>query len=118
MNKPHWRVEELKRFANDIDWLDANDARCAYDLVRLYDSTTHLGLNRSTVSSIERLAFDDYVPAATKWLRGRLPATQELVVVFGGDDSFRCSGAFFIANWPDILFRRAMTLSSTRRKVP
>jgi hypothetical protein len=102
MNNPHWRAEELKHLADDIAWLDAKDARRAYDLVRLYDSKTHLGLNPSTVNSLERLEFGDDVATATEWLRLRLSSTQPLVVVFGGNDCFRCSGAFFIENWQDI----------------
>lgn len=31
-----------------------------------------------------------------------ISGVQELVVVFGGDDSFRCSGNFFVENWSDI----------------
>lgn len=102
MNGLHWRAEELKHHANDIAWLDAGDARRAYDLVRLYDSKTHLGLNANTVSSVERLEFGYDITTATEWLRARMPNIQEVVVVFGGDDCFQCSSSFFVKNWPDI----------------
>ena len=51
---------------------------------------------------MERLEFEDDVATATDWLKARLPSTQELVVVFGGDDCFRCSSDFFIENWSNI----------------
>ena len=102
MTGPHWRVEELKHHSDDIDWLNAIDARDAYDLVGLYDSKTHLGLNANAVGSVERLEFGDDVAAATEWLRSRLPSAQEVIVAFGGDDCFRCNGVFFIENWSDI----------------
>ncbi len=101
MNGLHWRVDELKHHANDIAWLDAGDASRAYDLVRLYDSKTHLGLNVNIVGSVERLEFGDNIPTATEWLRNRMSG-QEVVVVFGEDDCFKCSSAFFVENWPDI----------------
>ena len=44
MNATHWRVQELKHHSADIVWLDAEEARRAYDLVGLHDSKTHLGL--------------------------------------------------------------------------
>ena len=41
-------------------------------------------------------------PTATDSLRPRISAIQELIVVFGGDDCFRCSDNFFVENWSDI----------------
>lgn len=102
MNNPHWRIEELKHHSEDISWLDAVEASRAYELVGLYDSKSHLGLNAQTVGSVERLAFEEDVSTATDWLRSRISGFQELVVVFGGDDCFRCSGNFFVENWSDI----------------
>jgi len=102
MTRKHWRVEELKLYAGNIEWLNAVDARNAYDLVGLYDSKIHYGLNTNVVDSIERLEFGDDVAAATEWLRTRLSIAQEVIVVFGGNDCFRCNSAFFIENWSDI----------------
>ena len=101
MKNPLWRIEELKHHSEDIFWLDAVEANRAYELVGLYDSKSHLGLNAQTVGSLERLEFED-VLTATDWLRSRISGIQELVVVFGGDDCFRCSGNFFVENWSDI----------------
>lgn len=98
----HWRIEELKHHEDSIDWLDAVDARSAYELVGLYDSKTHYGLNANAISAVERLEFGDDVTAATEWLRARLPSAQEVTVVFGVHDCFRCNGAFFIENWAEI----------------
>ncbi|NHQ91268.1 hypothetical protein [Janthinobacterium lividum] len=102
MNETHWRVEELKHHSADIAWLDAEDARRAYDLVGLHDSKTHLGLNVDTVDSIERLAFGDDVAIASSWLRARVPGIQQVVVVFGEDECFISSSVFLIENWSDI----------------
>lgn len=102
MNNVHWRVDELKHHSGEISWLDTAEALRAYELVRLYDSKSHLGLNTQTVGAVERLEFDDDVASATDWLRARMPSSQELVVVFGGDECFRCSSDFFIGNWSDI----------------
>lgn len=100
MNNP--RIEELKHHSEDISWLDAVEASRAYELVGLYDSKSHYGLNAQTVGSVERLEFEEDVSTATDWLRSRISGAQELVVVFGGDDCFRCSGNFFVENWSDI----------------
>ena len=102
MNNQHWRIEELKHHSKDISWLDASEASLAYKLVSLYDSKSHLGLNAQTVGSVERLEFDEDLSTATDWLRTRISVIQELIVVFGGDDCFRCSGNFFVGNWSDI----------------
>jgi hypothetical protein len=102
MDKLHWRADELKHHAKDIAWLDADEARSGYDLVGLYDSKSHYGLNAQTVSSVERLEFGDDIAMATGWLRPRMASVQDVVVVFGRDDCFRCSGNFFIENWSDI----------------
>lgn len=102
MNNPHWRIEELKHHSKDISWLDAVEACRAYELVGLYDSKSHLGLNSQTVGSLGRLEFEKDVSTATDWLRSRISGIQELVVVFGADDCFRCSGNFFVENWSDI----------------
>ncbi len=102
MNKLHWRVNELKHYSREISWLDAVERRRAYELVRLYDSKSHLGLNAETVGAVERLEFGDDVSTATDWLRARMSSIHELVVVFGEDDCFRCSRDFFIENWSDI----------------
>ena len=59
-------------------------------------------MNANTVGSVERLEFGDDVGNATKWLRVRVPGTQQVVVVFGRDECFSCSSAFFLENWPDI----------------
>ncbi|WP_099759755.1 MULTISPECIES: hypothetical protein [unclassified Janthinobacterium] len=103
MNATHWRVEELKHHAADIVWLDAEDARHAYHLVGLHDSKTHLGLDVNTVASIERFAFGDDVVSATRWLRARMPGSQQVVVVFGEDECFVCSSVFLVENWSDIV---------------
>ncbi|WP_402720907.1 hypothetical protein [Janthinobacterium rivuli] len=102
INETHWRVEELKHHLADIVWLDAEDARRAYDLVGLHDSKTHLGLNIHTVDSIERFAFGDDVAIATNWLRERVPGIQQVVVVFGEDECFACSSVSLVENWSDI----------------
>ena len=102
MNKLHWRVNELKHYSREISWLDAVEGRRVYDLVRLYDSKRHLGLNAETVGAVERLEFGDDISTATNWLRARRPNIHELVVVFGEDDCFRCSRDFFVENWSDI----------------
>ncbi|USX23114.1 hypothetical protein NHH82_13530 [Oxalobacteraceae bacterium OTU3REALA1] len=102
MSNQHWRIEELKHHSKDISWLDASEARQAYDLVGLYDSKSHYGLNAQAVGSVERLEFDEDVSTATDWLRPRISGVQELIVVFGRDDCFRCSGNFFVENWSDI----------------
>ncbi|QEI05673.1 hypothetical protein FXN63_07330 [Pigmentiphaga aceris] len=102
MSNQHWRIEELKHHSKDISWLDASEASQAYTLVGLYDSKSHLGLNAQTVDSIERLELDEGISTATDWLRLRISGIQELVVVFGEDDCFRCSGNFFVENWSDI----------------
>ena len=102
MNATHWRVEELKHHAAHIVWLDAEGARRAYDVVRLHDSKTHLGLDVNTVGSIERFAFGDDVVSATRWLRARMPGSQQVVVVFGEDACFVCSSVFLVENWSDI----------------
>lgn len=102
MNATHWRVQELKHHTADIVWLDAADARRAYDVVRLHDSKTHLGLDVNTIGSIERFAFGDDVGSATRWLRARVPGIQQVVVVFGEDDCFLCSSVFLVENWSDI----------------
>ena len=102
MNATHWRVQELQHHSADIVWLDAEEARRAYDLVGLHDSKTHPGLNVDTVDSIERLAFGDDVAAASSWLRARVPGIQQVVVVFGEDECFVCSSVFLIENWSDI----------------
>ena len=83
MKARHWRVQELQHHSADIAWLDAEDARRAYDLVRLRDAKTHPGLNIDTVDTIERLAFGADAAIATMWLRARVPGTQQLVIVFG-----------------------------------
>lgn len=101
MNNVHWRVNELKHYSQDISWLDAAEARRAYELVRLYDSKSHLGLSMQTVGAVERLEFGEDIATATNWLRARIPSSQELVVVLGGDECFRCSSDFFIGNWSD-----------------
>ena len=54
------------------------------------------------MSSVERIEFGDDVTCATEWLRARMSGGQEVVVVLGGDDCFRCSNEFFIENWPDL----------------
>jgi hypothetical protein len=102
MNAIHWRVQELKHHSADIVWLNAEDARRAYDLVALYDSKAHLGLNVNTVESIERLAFGNDAAIATRWLRACVPAIQQVVVVFGEDECFLCSSEFLVENWSDI----------------
>lgn len=102
MSNQHWRIEELKHHSKDICWLAASEAKQAYNLVGLYDSKSHLGLNAQTVGSVERLKFDEDVSTATDWLRPRISGIQELIVVFGGDECFRCSGNFFVENWSDI----------------
>ena len=102
MNATHWRVEELKHHAAGIVWLDAEDARRAYGVVRLHDSKTHLGLDVNTVASIERLAFGNDVVSATRWLRARMPGSQQVVVVFGKDESFVCNSVFLVENWSDV----------------
>lgn len=102
MNGLHWRIAELEHHASDIVWLDAAEALSAYALVGLYDSKVHLGLNTTTAGSVERLEFGDDVQTATEWLRARMSNPQEVVVVFGDDDCFRCSSVFFLENWPDI----------------
>lgn len=102
MNKLNWRVNELKRYSRDISWLAAAEAHRAYELVRLYDSKSHLGLNAQTVGAVERLEVAGDVATTTEWLRTNMPSVQELVVVFSGDDCFRCSSDFFIDNWSDI----------------
>ena len=102
MNATHWRIAELKHHTADIVWLDAEGARRAYDLVRLHDSKTHLGLDLNTIASIERLAFGNDVEIATRWLRARVPAIQPVVVVFGEDESFICNSVFLVENWSDI----------------
>lgn len=65
MNNPHWRIEELQHHSEDISWLDAVEASRAYELVGLYDSKTHLGLNAQTVGALERLEFEEDVSTAT-----------------------------------------------------
>jgi hypothetical protein len=102
MNATHWRVQELKHHSADIVWLDAEDARRAYDLMGLHDSKTHLGLNINTVDSIERCAFGNDATVATRWLRARMPENQQVIVVFGDDECFVCSSAFLAENWSDI----------------
>ncbi|MCC7698299.1 hypothetical protein [Janthinobacterium sp. EB271-G4-7A] len=102
MNTAHWRVQELQHHSADIAWLNAEDARRAYEVAGLHDSKTHLGLNINTVDSIERLVFGNDVATATKWLRARMPGTQQVVVVFGEDECFLCSSVFLVENWSDI----------------
>lgn len=102
MNATHWRAEELKHHSADIAWLDAEGARHAYDVVRLHDSKTHLGLDVHTVASIERFAFGDDAVSATRWLRARMPGIQQVVVVFGEAECFVCSSVFLVENWSDI----------------
>lgn len=92
MNNP--RIEELKHHSEDISWLNAVEASRA--------SKSHYGLNAQTVGSVERLEFEEDVSTATDWLRSRISGFQERVVVFGGNDRFRCSGNFFVENWSDI----------------
>lgn len=88
---------------DNIHWLDAVRAAEAYELVRRFDSQTHLGLDKTSVQSMEHLEFGDDVDAGTSWLRARLSAGKSLVVVFGEDDCFKCDAAFFVENWQDIL---------------
>ncbi|WP_456127301.1 hypothetical protein [Janthinobacterium lividum] len=102
MNTAHWRVQELQHHSANIAWLNAEDARRAYEVACLHDSKTHFGLNVNTVGSIERLVFGNDVATATKWLRARMPGTQQIVVVFGEDECFVCSSVFLIENWSDI----------------
>ncbi|QYG08428.1 hypothetical protein [Janthinobacterium sp. PAMC25594] len=102
MNATHWRVQELNHHSADIVWLDAEGAGRAYHLVRLHDSKTHPGLDVNTVDSIERFAFGNDVVSATRWLRARVPGIQQVVVVFGKDESFVCNSVFLVENWSDI----------------
>ncbi|WP_308140636.1 hypothetical protein [Janthinobacterium lividum] len=102
MNTAHWRVQELQHHSADIAWLNAEDARRAYEVACLHDSKTHFGLNVNTVGSIERLVFGNDVATATKWLRARVPENQQLIVVFGEDECFLCSSVFLVENWSDI----------------
>ncbi|MBE3024410.1 hypothetical protein GQ37_013825 [Janthinobacterium sp. BJB1] len=102
MNVTHWRAQELKHHSAQIVWLDAVAARRAYDLLGLYDSKTHSGLNGNSVGSVERFECAEDAATATQWLRARVPGAQQLVVVFGEDECFSCSSVFFIENWPDI----------------
>lgn len=39
---------------------------------------------------------------ATLWLRARMPGSQQVVVVFGKDESFVCSSVFLVENWSDV----------------
>jgi|GEM_PF-2526753 len=96
MNAARWRAEELKHHSADIVWLDAEGTRRAYDVVGLHDSKTHLGLNINTVDSIERFAFGNDAAIATKCLRACVPEIQQVVVVFGEDESFICSSVFLV----------------------
>jgi len=102
MNATHWRGQELKHHSADIVWLNAEGAGRAYYLVGLHDSKMHLGLDVDTVGSIERLEFGNDVAIATRWLRTRVPGIQQVVVVFGEDESFLCSSVFLVENWSDI----------------
>ena len=102
MNATHWRVQELNHHSADIVWPDAKGARHAYHLVGLHDSKTHPGLDVNTVGSIERVEFGNDVVSATRWLRARMPGSQQVVVVFGKDESFVCNSVFLVENWSDI----------------
>lgn len=101
-NATHWRAQELKHHSADIVWLDAESARCAYDLVCLYDAKTHLGLNGNTVASVERFERADDVASATRWLRARVKGVQQFVVVLGTDECFLCGSGFLLDNWSNI----------------
>jgi hypothetical protein len=63
---------------------------------------TRYGLDTTTVEDIERISFDDDVPAAQAWLRARVGTTEQLVVVFGDTDGFRCRAGFFLEHWQDV----------------
>ncbi|MDO8067071.1 hypothetical protein [Janthinobacterium sp. SUN206] len=102
MNTAHWRVQELQHHSADIAWLNAEDARRAYEIAGLHDSKTHLGLNANTVDSIERFASGEDAAIASQWLRARVPGNQQLIVVFGEDECFLCSSVFLVENWSDI----------------
>ena len=39
---------------------------------------------------------------ATLWLRARMPGSQQVVVVFGKDESFVCSSVFLVEHWSDV----------------
>lgn len=108
MNVAHWRAQELKHHSAQIVWLDAGVARRAYDLLGLYDSKTHSGLNGNSVGSVERLEWAEDAATATQWLRARLPGAQQLVVVFGEDECLSCSSVFFMENWPDIKYDKQL----------
>lgn len=102
MANTNWRVTELKHYANDINWLTADEAFRAYSLATLYAAKTHLGLDTSTVAEIKRIIFGDDVPAAREWLGAHVNAADQLVVVFDETNCFRCDAEFFLKNWQDV----------------
>ena len=77
-----------------------NIGRCL--TASLYDSKNHLGLHPVTVGYIDRFEFGDNESDATDWLKSRIPVGDQLVVVFGDEECFKCTSEFFLQNWRNL----------------